>query len=165
LVYTPIERIRMQLRVLKRIPLGEVDRRVTELEEKYEGSLENIPEQFAERTVDRQVFEDYVEWMGMVHALRAYGEGEDFDYLTEEIMDLGDEEISRLTPRRIELLDKISRSQVSSINDLAKQIGRDVKNVYVDLKTLEGMGFLRLVREGRNVVPELLVHEITILLW
>jgi predicted transcriptional regulator len=39
-----------------------------------------------------------------------------------------------------------------------------VKNVYSDLKALEHLGFLRLVEEGRSLVPELLVQEVTILL-
>ena len=65
----------------------------------------------------------------------------------------------------MDLLDKLSRYQANSINDLASKIGRDVKNVYNDLKVLEGLGFVRLVREGKNLIPELLVHEVTILLW
>lgn len=155
----------MQLRIVRRIPLAEVSRRVSELESKYEGGLDSIPDLFAERRVGGEAFEDYVEWLGMVHALRAYGEGEDFDYLTEDIREFGLEEASKLTPRRMELLDQLSRYRAESINDLAEKIGRDVKNVFNDLKALEGLGFVRLVREGRRSVPELLVHEVTILLW
>jgi len=65
----------------------------------------------------------------------------------------------------MDLLDKLSKYQANSINDLASRIGRNVKNVYNDLKALEGLGFVRLVREGRSLIPELLVHEVTILLW
>jgi predicted transcriptional regulator len=39
-----------------------------------------------------------------------------------------------------------------------------VKNVYNDLRILERLGFIRLVREGKSLVPELLVQEVTILL-
>ena len=125
----------------------------------------DIPEKFNRGLVGRDVFEDYVEWMGMVHALRAWREGEDFDYLTEDVMELEWEEFSKLTPRRLDLLDQISRVRSESINDLAAKIGRDVKNVYMDLKKLEGLGLIRLVKEGRSMVPELLVHEVTLLLW
>lgn len=155
----------MQLRVVTRIPLGEVRSRVALLEEKYGVSLDEMPDPFSDGEVGREAMEDYIEWLGMEHALRAYGEGEDFDYFTEDVLDLGWDEASKLTPRRMELLDKLSRYHVNSINDLASKIGRDVKNVYNDLKTLESLGFVRLVREGRNSVPELLVHEVTILLW
>jgi predicted transcriptional regulator len=48
---------------------------------------------------------------------------------------------------------------------LANKIGRNVKNVYMDLKKLESLGLIRLVKEGRSMIPELLVHEVTLLLW
>lgn len=125
----------------------------------------DIPEKFNRGLVGRDVFEDYVEWMGMVHALRAWREGEDFDYLTEDVMELEWEEFSKLTPRRLDLLDQLSRVRAESINDLAAKIGRNVKNVYMDLKKLESLGLIRLVKEGRSMIPELLVHEVTLLLW
>ncbi|MCW3979699.1 MAG: hypothetical protein NWF12_08135 [Candidatus Bathyarchaeota archaeon] len=155
----------MQLRIMRRVPLPEVSRRVSELEDKYGGKIEEIPDTITGGRVEREAFEDYVEWLGMAHALRAYVEGEDFDYYTDEVIELGREEASKLTPRRMELLDQLSRRRVDSINDLASKIGRDVKNVYNDLKALEGLGFVRLVKEGRRTVPELLVQEVTILLW
>jgi len=69
--------------------------------------------------------------------------------------------LSALTPRRVELLYVIPRLRVRSINDLAGSVGRDVKNVYSDLRRLEKLGFVRLRRVGRNIVPELLIEEIT----
>jgi len=155
----------MQLKVMRAIPLEEVIQRVTVIEQKYTGSMDDIPEKFNRGLVGRDVFEDYVEWMGMVHALRAWREGEDFDYLTEDVMELEWEEFSKLTPRRLDLLDQLSRVRSESINDLAAKIGRDVKNVYTDLKKLESLGLIRLVKEGRSMIPELLVHEVTLLLW
>ena len=155
----------MQLRVARTLPLGEVTQRVLELEKKYSGTLVDIPEKFARGQVDRGAFDDYVEWMGMVHAIRAWREGEDFDYLTEDVIELDWEDLMKLTPRRLDLLDQLSRRRAESINDLANKIGRDVKNVYLDLKILEGLNLVRLEKEGRNLVPELQVHEVTILLW
>ena len=155
----------MQLRIVRRIPLGEVRRRVADLEAKYGGHLDNIPDRFAEGQINREAFEDYVDWMGMEHALRAYSEGEDFDYFTEDVLELSEDEVSKLTPRRLELMDQISRHRVDSINELANTIDRDVKNVYNDLKTLESLNFVRLVKEGRSLIPDLLVKEITFLTW
>ncbi|MFQ6053241.1 MAG: hypothetical protein ACE5OO_03295 [Candidatus Bathyarchaeia archaeon] len=151
-------------RIVRRIPLSEVSRRVEALEEKYGGSLEGLTDWFEGGRIDRERFEDYINWSSMIHALRAYGEGEDFDYYTEETVELTGSEVSKLTPRRMELLDQLSRLRADSINDLASKAGRDVKNVYYDLKVLEGLGFVRLVRRGRRVVPELLVQEVTLLL-
>jgi len=150
---------------MRTIPLGEVTQRVTVIEQKYTESMEDIPEKFNRGLVDRDAFEDYLEWMGMVQALGAWREGEDFEYLTDDIMELEWEEFSKLTPRRLDLLDQLSRVRSESINDLAAKIGRNVKNVYMDLKKLESLGLIRLVREGRSLVPELLVHEVTLLLW
>jgi len=155
----------MQLKVTRTVPLGEVTQRVSEIEGRYAGSMEDIPDRYNRGLVDRDAFEDYVEWMGMVQALGAYGEGEDFDYLTEDVIELEWSEFSKLTPRRLDLLYQLSMVRSESINDLASKIGRDVKNVYTDLKELEGLNLIRLVKEGRSMVPELLVHEVTLLLW
>ncbi len=155
----------MRLRLQKRKTLFEVYERVRVLEEKYSGSIEGIPDNFAEGRMGSDAFEDYAEWLGMVHALRAYGEGEDFDYYAEEIIELDWEKTRQLSPRRMQLLNYLSENHADSINKLSKNIGRDVKNIYNDLKILEQLGFLRLVKEGRRLSPELLVHEITILLW
>ena len=155
----------MQLRIVRRSPMDEVSRRAADIEAKYGGHLEDIPDRFAEGHYNRVAFEDYVEWMGMEHALRAYSEGEDFDYFTEDILEFGKDQLSRLTPRRMELMDQMSRHRADSINELATRVGRDVKNVYNDLRTLESLGFVRLVKEGRRLIPDLLVKEITILTW
>ena len=155
----------MQLKVTRTIPLEDVTQRVAEIEQRYTENMDDIPEKFNRGLVDRDAFEDYVEWMGMVQALGAWREGEDFEYLTEDIMELEWEEFSKLTPRRLDLLDQLSRIRSESINDLAAKIGRDVKNVYMDLKKLESLGLIRLVKEGRSMIPELLVHEVTLLLW
>jgi len=152
------------LRVVRRLSLGEVGRRVAELEGKYGGGIDGLPDGFGGGQAERERFEDRLEWMRMIHALRAYGEGEDFEYYAEEEVELGTGEFSKLTPRRLELLYRLSILQVDSINDLAAKIGRDVKNVYNDLKILEGLGFIRLVRRGRRALPELLVQEVTLLL-
>jgi len=157
LVSTPI----MNWKVVKSIPLMQVQERVEILTEKY-GSLSLMHEEFAKGRVPPGVFDEYIEWTSMDHALRAYQEGEDFEYLADEEMPLGSKQYEKLTPRRLELLDHLGKGLYRSINALAEVVGRDVKNVYNDLKTLEELGFISLTREGRRLVPELLVHEINI---
>jgi len=154
----------LQARIIRRVSLNEVRRRMTEIEKKYGNDLTSSPLQFAEKQLDKETIEDYVEWSMMFHAIRAYGEGEEFDYYAEETVSLGWSKISKLTPRRIELLDKLSRLQVRSINDLAVKTGRDVKNVYNDLQALMQLGFVKLEKRGRRTVPVLAVQEITLLL-
>jgi len=155
----------MQVRIIRRIPMSEVTERIAVLQKKYGGRLGDVSYRFAEEDMDGEAFDEYVEWMGMEHALGAYGEGEELDYVTEEAREIGGEELSKLTPKRLELLDQMSRHRADSINALASRIGRDVKNVYLDLKILESLGFIDLVREGRRLVPDLLVREITFLTW
>ncbi|MCW4012526.1 MAG: helix-turn-helix domain-containing protein, partial [Candidatus Bathyarchaeota archaeon] len=84
--------------------------------------------------------------------------------LAEEELSLGEEEYMLLTAKRLELLDFLGAEPVLSINDLAEKLGRNVKNVYNDLKILERLGFVALRREGRSLVPEQIVYEINILL-
>jgi predicted transcriptional regulator len=153
----------MEWRVVKSISLRGVQTRVRILSEKY-GSLSLLHEEFTKGRMPPGVFDEYIEWTNMDHAIRAYQEGEDFEYLAEEDLSLESKQYEKLTPRRLELLDHLGMGQYSSINDLAERIGRDVKNVYNDLKILEGLGFLNLNKEGRSTIPELIVHEINILL-
>lgn len=148
---------------MKSIPMQQVQTRMTILQEKY-GSLSHLHEEFAKGRMPPGTFEEYIEWTNMDHALRAYQEGEDFEYLAEEELHLEEEEYMLLTPRRLELLDFLGAEPVSSINDLAEKLGRDVKNVYTDLKILEKLGFISLRQEGRSLVPEQIVFEINILL-
>jgi len=155
----------MQLRIVRRIPITEVTDRVEQYEKQFGASLDDVSNQFAEKALDQEAFDDYVEWMAMEPALGAYVEGEAFDYLTEDIIDLGPQDLSKLTPKRLELLDQMSRHNADSINELASSIGRDVKNVYNDLKTLESLGLIALVKNGRRMIPDLLVKEITFLTW
>ena len=151
----------MKRKVVKSIPLMQVQSRVEALTERY-GSLSLMHEEFAKGRMPPGVFDEYIEWTSMDHALRAYQEGEDFEYLADEEMPLDSKQYEKLTPRRLELLDHLGKGLYESINRLAEEVGRDVKNVYNDLKTLEGLGFVSLTREGRRLVPELLVHEINI---
>ena len=151
----------MNWKVVKSIPLMQVQERVEILTEKY-GSLSLMHEEFAKGRVPPGVFDEYIEWTIMDHALRAYQEGEDFEYLADEEMPLGSKQYEKLTPRRLEVLDHLGKGIYRSINGLAEVVGRDVKNVHSDLKTLEGLGFISLTREGRRFIPELLVYEINI---
>jgi len=143
--------------------MQQVQTRIVTLNEKY-GSLSHLHEEFAKGRMPPGTFDEYIEWTNMDHALRAYQEGEDFEYLAEEDLRLEEKEYSLLTPRRLELLDFLGAEPVSSINDLAEKLGRDVKNVYTDLKILEKLGFISLRQEGRSLVPEQIVFEINILL-
>ncbi len=146
------------------MPLNEVRERVAAYVTRYRNQYQELSREFESGKMPRDRLDDYIEWSSMIHALRAAGEGEDFDYYAEEDLDLTPEEFDSLTSKRIELLDYLADEHASSINELADKVGRDVKNVYNDLRVLEGLGFIRLIKEGKSLVPELLVQEVTILL-
>jgi predicted transcriptional regulator len=146
------------------MPLNEVRERVAAYVAKYRNQYQELSREFESGKMPRDRLDDYIEWSSMIHALRAAGEGEDFDYYAEEDLNLTPEEFDSLTSKRIELLDYLADEHASSINELADKVGRDVKNVYNDLRILEGLGFIRLIKEGKSLVPELLVQEVTILL-
>jgi predicted transcriptional regulator len=154
----------MHWRAVKRVPLNEVRERMKIIEAKYGDRFNTLHEEFIAGKMPRERFDDYVEWSGMNHALRAAGEGEDFDYYAEEYLEFTPEEFDSLTPRRIELLDYLADEYAGSINELAKKMKRNVKNVHSDLRHLEQLGFIRFTREGKNLVPQLLIQELTILL-
>ena len=153
----------MQWKVLKSVPLAEVQSRLRDYEERH-GSLSLLHEEFTKGRMPPGMFDDYVEWTSMNHAVRAYQEGEDFEYLADVDLNLSPENYAKLTPKRLMLLDHLIEGHAASINELAAAVERDVKNVYNDLRTLESLGLVSLVKMGRRLVPELLVYEITILL-
>jgi len=153
----------MRWRVVKLIPLNEVQSRVKKMEERY-GDIKRLHDEFVSGDMDRRRLEDYINWTEMKHSIRAYSEGEDSDYYAEIEYQLDRGEYEKLTTRRLELLDQLANTQVNSINQLSREIDRDVKNVYNDLHELESLGFIRLVKEGRRLKPELLVQEVSLIL-
>ena len=148
---------------MRRLDLEEIRKKLKEHEAKRRMPFSEFERRFIERKVAPGLFGEYVEWASLVHAYEAYVEGGELDYTVEEIRDIGVNELERVwNPRRLELLVAISTSHVESINDLARKVGRNIRNVYSDLKLLEKGGYLRFRKVGkRNLVPETLIEEIS----
>jgi len=53
-----------------------------------------------------------------------------------------------LTEKRLELLLAITRHRPASVNELARLLGRDYKNVSTDITMLERLGLVRLEAKG-----------------
>jgi len=74
------------------------------------------------------------------------------------------EELRRiLTEKRLELLLAISRRRPSSVHELAELLGRDYKNVSMDVSLLERLGLLKLEArsgKGRAQAPTVPYDEI-----
>ena len=143
----------------------EVLKRIHAFEEQHALVFEEFEDQFLKSKRPKHLLSTYLEWAGLVDAYRGYEEGGELDYIVEEIQEFSAEQLAMLTPKRMELLDQLASVRVESINELARKVRRDVKNVYGDLLALKRLGLLVLKRTGkRNVVPETLVEEITFLI-
>ena len=56
--------------------------------------------------------------------------------------------LSILTPRRLEVLKTLRQQSLSSVRALSKNLGRDYKNVHVDVRALENVGLLERTEGG-----------------
>lgn len=70
--------------------------------------------------------------------------------------------LSALTAEALELLTLVHGKRPLSIQDLARLTGRSQPNVSRSVQQLAKHGFLKLVKEGRQVHPEPLTHEVRI---
>jgi len=75
---------------------------------------------------------------------------------TTTIMELEPGDIGRLTPERIRLLDHLaSEPQPPNLSQLSAALGRDKKNISIDLRVLEGLGLLSISKRGRDIQPRI----------
>jgi len=155
----------MLVKIVRRLTLEEVQGRIRALEKAYSMTFEELEELYLKKRVSGAMLGAYFDWAGLVHAYRGYVEDGELDYVVEEVRDLSPEELSLLTPKRLDLLYALTSLRVQSINDLAQKVRRNVKNVYQDLQVLRKLGFVGLRKRGkRNLVPEALVEEITFMI-
>jgi len=155
----------MLIRIIRSLTSEEIEEKIKKFEKEFGMRFEKFEEQFLKQRLDGKLARIYFEWAELVDSYKGYIEEGTLDYAVEEIKDFKPEQAALLTPKRIELLYKLAALRVESINDLAKKVRRNVKNVYQDLKVLSRIGFVRLnKRRGRSIVPETLVKEITFLI-
>ncbi len=57
--------------------------------------------------------------------------------------------LDTLSPRRLDLLRHVHQHGAANVRELAQALGRDYKNVYQDVATLEAPGLL--LRDGRKL--------------
>lgn len=154
----------MLIRVIRRPAIEEVKNKIKKYEKELSTTFDEFEELFVSGKLNRRDIDAYFEWASLVHAYRGYVESGELDYVIEELRDFSPEETALLTPKRIELLYSVASVQTESINKLAQKTKRNVKNVYQDLKVLQTLGFVGFRKQGkRNIVPEALVEEITLL--
>ena len=101
------------------------------------------------------------EWRELTEAYQAYEEGGELDYVVEEDLKMDPQTIEKVfTRKRLELIAVMGHAEFTSISHLANHLGRDIKNIYEDLRILKRAGILRLTKTRRNVQPKLLIDGI-----
>lgn len=158
--------MKMLVRILRRLTLEEVETHIRELEQTFGMSFDEFEERLITTEKDEaKTFDAYLRWAMLVHAYRGYLESGELHCVVEEVYDFSSEGLEALTPRRLELLYALSNLRVESINDLARKVHRDVKNVHQDLQILKELGFANMSQKRRGkIIPEVLVEEITFMM-
>ena len=70
--------------------------------------------------------------------------------------------LTALTDETLELLNAIATHPATNVGRLAQHLGKAQSNVSRSLQRLAGHGLVRLIREGREVRPELVSTEIKV---
>ncbi|MHA1581567.1 MAG: HVO_A0114 family putative DNA-binding protein [Candidatus Baldrarchaeia archaeon] len=147
---------------LRRLEPDEVLAKIRIYELKY-GNIENLGQRIGKGMATLNEALKYLEWRRLLHAYKAYEEGEELDYVLEEIKEKDIGSLKKiLTKERLKILIVLGREEFESISSLACYLNRNIKNVYQDLTVLQKNGFIRLLRKGRNVTPRLLIDQITL---
>lgn len=155
----------MLIRIVRNITPEEVEDRIRRFEREFGMTFERFEELFLKQRLDARFVGAFFEWAELIDSYRGYLEEGTLDYVVEEIRELKPEDAAVLTPKRVELLHCLANSRVESINDLAKKLRRNVKNVYQDLQALKKIGFVKLnKRRGKAIIPETLVREIAFII-
>jgi len=154
----------MLIRIIRNLTPEEVEEKIKSFEREFGMRFEKFEELFLKNRLSSKFSKAFFEWAELVDSFKGYLEEGTLDYTVEEVKDLKPEQVAVLTPKRIELLHYLAVSRVDSINDLAKKLRRNIKNVYNDLQALRRIGFVKLNKRGRAVIPETLVKEISFII-
>jgi predicted transcriptional regulator len=73
-----------------------------------------------------------------------------------------DDMLATLTPRVLDLIEAVRREDPESINEAARVVDRDVKNVHEELRRLAQLGVIYFEEEGRRKRPVVWFDELVI---
>lgn len=125
-------------------------------------SLEKSIEQLEERMADGlEEFSQELSELKRLYKL-ASEEGE-LEYVERVSRRYDPKEHSKIFTNKIsELLDVLAHQKFQSVSELAIKLNRDIANVYRDLRILEELGIVSLIKVGKRVRPILLAKKICI---
>ena len=73
-----------------------------------------------------------------------------------------DDLMETLTPRVLDLIEAIRREEPASINETARVVDRDVKNVHEELSRLARLGIIFFEKDGQSKRPVVWLDELVI---
>jgi predicted transcriptional regulator len=73
-----------------------------------------------------------------------------------------DDMLATLTPRVLDLIEAVRREEPTSINETARVVERDVKNVHEELNRLARLGVIYFQEEGQSKRPVVWFDELVI---
>lgn len=73
-----------------------------------------------------------------------------------------DDMLATLTPRVLDLIETIRQEEPDSINDTARVVDRDVKNVHEELSRLARLGMIFFAEHGQSKAPVVWFDELVI---
>ena len=95
-------------------------------------------------------------------AIQALDAGEEVDSTPTISFGSYDELMETLTPRVLDLIEAIRRYEPESINETARVVDRDVKNVHEELTRLAQLGIIYFEKEGRSKRPVVWFDDLVI---
>lgn len=95
-------------------------------------------------------------------AIEALERGESVDSRPRISFGSYDDLMETFTPRVLDLIEAIRREEPSSINETARVVDRDVKNVHGELGRLARLGIVYFEEEGRSKRPIVWFDELVI---
>jgi DNA-binding transcriptional ArsR family regulator len=152
----------VRVRAARRLSPEEVIRKIGEYSKTFGASS---PDNYATGLGKEEMKKrsELAEWKELMEAYQAYEEGGELDYVVEEDLKMDPQMIERVfTRKRLELIAAMGHTEFTSISHLASHLGRDIKNVYEDLRVLRKAGILRLTRARKNVQPKLLIDGVSL---
>ena len=99
---------------------------------------------------------------GVTDVIEALERGDAVDSTPTLSFNSYDDLMETLTPRVLDLIEAIRREDPASINETARVVGRDVKNVHEELSRLAQLGIIFFEEDGQSKRPVVWFDELVI---
>lgn len=134
----------MQTEINKIYSEQQINAELLRLETKYQ-SIENLHQKLQiEKCANPEQVDDYMVWKAL---------SDETVTISEKIILKTLDIYLMMSPKRMEILDYLTTHSINSIKILAKELKRNYKNVYDDVKAMEEFGLVELINDGRNKRP------------